>query len=106
MQAEALNEHTAALPRVVPGEPEGVFGKDTEQALRMGLVGGARGALRGLVESYATELGHWPVVILTGGDAELVGGPLVEAGLVQAVVEDLTLRGVAMAYYRTLLSPD
>ncbi len=52
----------------------------------------ARGALRELIEAYATELGHWPPVILTGGDARLVGGDPNESGLVQAIVPDLVLR--------------
>lgn len=104
MQADTMHERTAALPRVAPAEPRGVFGKDTTEAMLTGLLAGARGALRELVEAYATELGHWPVVIATGGDAELVTGKLLETGLVQAIVPDLTLRGVAMAYYRSLLS--
>ena len=55
------------------------------------------------MEAYATELGHWPVVILTGSDAGLVAGNVNSSELVQAVVPDLVLRGVAAAYYRTLL---
>ena len=78
-----------------------VLGK--QAAIVGGLVRGARGALRELVEAYATELGHWPIVIATGGDAELVCGKASESELVQAVVPELSLRGVAMAYYRSLL---
>ncbi len=104
MQARAMQEQTAALPLVEPAEPPDVFGKDTTEAIQAGILAAARGSLRALAESYATELGNWPVVILTGGDAELVGSKLLETGMVQAIVPDLTLRGVAMAYYRTLLS--
>jgi pantothenate kinase type III len=66
-------------------------------------VRGAHGALREFVETYATELGHWPTVILTGGDAGLICPDVAESDLVQAVVDDLVLRGVAAAYYRTLI---
>jgi len=104
MAAESLHTHTAQLPQVKLVEPDWVFGADTTQAIVGGLIGGARGALREFAEAYATELGHWPVVIVTGGDAELVLGHSPEAALVQAVVPDLVLRGVANAYYKAMLT--
>ena len=103
MAADSLADHTARLPRVAPAEPTNVFGKDTVEAIRSGLAALARGALRDRVEAYANELGHWPLVVCTGGDAELVVGNLNHSELVQAVVEDLTLRGIAMAYYKSLV---
>jgi len=103
MSAEALHNGTAQLPRVEPTEPPGVIGKDTNQAMVGGIIFGARGALRERIEAYATLLGHWPLVILTGGDARLICPDPNTSELVQAVVPDLVLRGVAMAYYRTLL---
>ena len=103
MGAESLHAGTALLPMVEPVEPDWVFGRDTRQAIIGGLIFGARGALREIVESYATELGRWPVVIATGGDAELVCGKAGDSQLVQAIVPDLTVRGVAIAYYKTLL---
>lgn len=95
--ADALARGTAALPRVAPERPDWVIGKDTRQAIVGGLVFGARGALRELTEAYATFLGHWPLLILTGGDAELVGGG---NDMVQAIVPDLVLMGVALACRR------
>jgi pantothenate kinase type III len=83
-------------------KPDWVFGQDTRQAIVGGLVFAARGALRELVEAYATALGHWPLVIITGGDAQLICPDVVQSQLVQAIVPDLVIRGVAAAYYRTL----
>jgi len=103
MSAAALHERTAQLPQVTPRPVDWTFGNDTEQAIVGGLVRGARGALRALVEAYATQLGRWPTVILTGGDALLVAGDLSDSDLVQAIVDDLAIRGIAAAYYRTLL---
>ena len=103
LAADSLHDHTAQLPRVDLHCPNWVFGKDTAQAIVGGIVGGARGALRELVEAYATELGHWPLVIVTGGDAALVCPHPGDNGLVQAVVSDLAVRGVALAYYNSLL---
>ena len=96
--ARALARETAFLPEVRPVRPDWVFGKDTRQAIAGGLVFGTRGALRELTEAYATELGKWPPLILTGGDAELVGGGW---ELVHAIVPDLTLMGIALAYHRS-----
>ena len=103
MSADGLHESTAQLPRVELKECDCVFGKDTRQAILSGLLRGARGALRELIETYATELGHWPTVICTGGDADLVCGRPGDSGLVQAIVPELSLRGVAMAFYKSLL---
>jgi type III pantothenate kinase len=103
MGARALAGETAQLPEVRLAEPAGAFGKNTDQAILHGLVGSARGALRYFAEAYATEMGAWPSVIVTGGDASLVCPHPGQDGLVQAVVDDLALRGVAMACYRRLL---
>jgi len=103
MGAEGLAARTAQLPQVELVEPDWVYGKDTAQAIIGGLIYGARGALRELVEAYATDMGSWPIVILTGGDAHLVSGDVNGSGLVQAIVDDLVLRGVAIAYYKSLL---
>ena len=103
LQAESLAAGTAQLPNVTPAEPAGPFGKDTAEAIGAGVVRGLRAAVHGLVESYATELGAWPVVIATGGDARLLLAGAVAEGRVQAIVPDLALRGAAMAYYRSLL---
>jgi type III pantothenate kinase len=104
LSAAALAEKTAQLPRVEVRRPDWVFGTDTEQAIVGGIVAAARGALRDLTEAYATELGRWPTVILTGGDAEIVCAEPGADGLVQAVVPDLAVRGVALAYYNSLLT--
>lgn len=106
MSAAALASQTAQLPKIdfVDAQaPDYVYGKNTAQAIRAGLVYGARGVLRERVEAYATAMGAWPTVILTGGDAKLVSPHTGQDDFVQAVVEDLTLRGVAMAFYRGLI---
>ena len=101
--ASALSANTAQLPKVELENPDWVFGKDTRQAIVGGLVFGARGAFRYFVENYATELGHWPLVIVTGGDAKFVCPDVGHDELVQAIVPDLVLRGIAAAYYQTLV---
>jgi type III pantothenate kinase len=95
MMFEALHDRTAKLPRVDFAVPQGVFGRSTKEAIRQGVYYGVRGMVKELVENYATELGVWPDLIATGGDA----AKLFEGWeLVHAVSPDLTLYGIALAY--------
>ncbi|CAN5618246.1 type III pantothenate kinase [soil metagenome] len=95
MQLDALHEKTAKLPRVAFARPTGTFGDTTEQAILHGVYHGVRGMLREGTETYATELGYWPDILATGGDA-----PLLFDGweLIHAIAPDLTLYGIALAY--------
>ena len=95
MACDALHAGTGQLPRVSPRAPASVFGKNTHDALVNGVVLGVVGALREIVERYATELCEWPKLVITGGNADLVA-ELVE--YVDAVVPDLCLMGIALAY--------
>jgi type III pantothenate kinase len=95
--AQALAEHTAALPKVQLRHPEHHIGRNTEEAIISGVVFGTVGALRELTERYATEIGRWPQLVLTGGGANLVAG-LCE--FVDNVVPHLTLMGIALAWQK------
>jgi type III pantothenate kinase len=95
MSCDALHAHTALLPRIVVAEPEGPFGRTTEQAILGGVALGAVGALREIVEQFATALGRWPYLVITGGNSALIGKL---ADFVDAVVPDLSLMGIALAY--------
>jgi type III pantothenate kinase len=95
LMLDSLHDHTAKLPRVQFQPPTGGFGKSTESAIHHGIYHGVRGMIKELVENFATELGTWPDIIATGGDAQkLFGG----WELIHAVAPDLTLYGVALAY--------
>ena len=96
MMLDALHEHTARLPRVrhfaAPDEP---FGRSTDQAILHGVYHGVRGMVKEVLENYATELGAWPDLIATGGDAR----QLFEGWeLIHAISPDLTLYGIGLAY--------
>lgn len=97
MQARALNAWTAALPRVTPKATGVVYGANTEQAIRNGIIYGAAGALREIVERYATDLKQWPRLVATGGNAELVAE---QCDFIDHVVPDLAIRGIALAHRR------
>ena len=53
------------------------------------------GALREIVERFATDLREWPHLVITGGNAPLIADL---ADFVDAVVPDLCLIGIALAH--------
>ncbi len=99
LSARALHEHTALLPQVEVALPDEVWGTSTIEAIKVGIVCGLRGALRELVERYATRINKWPYVVLTGGDASMLAE---EIDFADAVVPDLCLRGIAMAFEKAI----
>jgi type III pantothenate kinase len=104
LQLDALHEYTAKLPRVAAlAPPDHAFGNTTEQAILHGVYHGIRGMVRELVENYATELGNWPDLIATGGDAETL---FKNWEIVHAIAPDLTLYGIALAYVNHHIKDD
>ena len=97
LQAQALAKYTAALPEVDPQPPANPIGADTVEAIGSGVCYGIAGAVRGLVERYATVLHHWPQVVATGGQLELF---MPECDFIDSAVPDLTLLGVGLAHTR------
>lgn len=95
MQLDALHEKTAKLPRVDFASPESPIGDDTRQAILHGVYHGVRGLVKELAENYATELGFWPDIVATGGDARQL---FEEWELIHAIAPDLTFYGIALAY--------
>jgi type III pantothenate kinase len=96
MMLHSLHEHTAALPSI-PFEPvpdDAPFGKDTPQAMRLGVQSAVRGLARLLIERYALVFGAYPQVVATGGDARTL---FEDDDLVEHIVPDLTLLGIEAA---------
>ena len=99
MSAGALHDGTASLPLVPVRAPARACGRDTAEAISSGILLGAIGALREIVERFATELGEWPHLVVCGGDAEAIAA---ECDFINSVVPDLCLRGVVLAYRKHL----
>ena len=95
VQLEALHDKTAQLPAVRFAAPTDPIGKSTQQAILHGVYHGVRGMVKELAENYATELGQWPDIIATGGDAAAL---FTEWELIHAIAPNLTLYGIALAY--------
>jgi len=103
LSARALHEHTALLPHVELTRPQETWGTGTVEAIKVGIVCGVRGALREIVERYAAHIGKWPVVVLTGGDAELASETV---DFADAVIPDLCIRGIALAFEKAIARAD
>ena len=98
MQLAALHERTAALPRVAFAQPDDVpFGRNTAEAMLQGVYHGLRGLVWRLVERYAEGYGAFPPVIATGGDAVTLFS---DDELIDRIVPELTLQGIAVAVRR------
>jgi type III pantothenate kinase len=100
MMADALHEHTASLPRaeIAAGHlhppPEAPFGKDTVEAINLGVTASVVGLAHLLIDRYAQFYEAYPRVVATGGDAPFLfeNDPLVEQ-----IVPDLVLVGMLAA---------
>jgi len=103
MCARALHEHTALLPLVEVGTPTETLGKDTASAMRNGIYAMMIGALREITERYATDIGKWPPLVVTGGDAEAIARG---CEFIDHVVPDLGLDGLVLAYRRSFPESD
>ncbi len=101
MQLRALHEHAALLPDVALTVPDLPYGRNTSEAMQNGVCRGVAGAVRGLVEDYASSLNRWPQVVATGGDSLLLAP---QCDFLDTIVQDLTLRGVGLAYSKYLVS--
>jgi len=100
LQARALAEGTAQLPLVELTEDFAVPGRDTRSAIAAGIGLGLAGAIRAIVEEFATQIGTWPQTVLTGG-----GAPVLKAHLsfIDNHVPDLCLMGIGLAYVKRAL---
>lgn len=99
MMLDALHNGTAQLPEVEMDRPEEAIGHNTTEAMLSGVFHGLRGLVHELTEQFAEVAGSFPLVIATGGDAEV----LFEGyELVDRIVPDLTLLGIAITYQHYL----
>jgi type III pantothenate kinase len=95
MMLDALAEKTAGVGRVTFAVPTGPIGDSTSAAVSHGVYYAIRGLVREMAENYATQVGQWPEIIATGGDA----AQLFEGWeLIHAISPDLGLYGIALAY--------
>lgn len=96
MSADALNRHTAALPKIDEVKiPEKPFGRNTVEAINNGLYYSAIGAFEIITRFYAEYLGRWPQTIATGRGMEIIKSG---CDFVDSLVDDLVVKGIVLAY--------
>ncbi len=100
LQLRLLHENTAALPYTKPAVPDLPYGRSTEEAIQTGVCRGVAGAVRELVEGYASHLCRWPQTIATGGDLAFIKPHI---SYIDTFVTDLALRGIGLSYTKYLL---
>jgi type III pantothenate kinase len=91
-----LGLRTALLPRIELAEPRAAIGKSTIEAMQAGAVFGYRGLVREILLRLRQEMSAPPVIVATGGDAELIAAGLPE---IAAVDPDLTLEGIRLVAF-------
>lgn len=69
----SLKEKTSLLPIVNLDETFQIPGKNTESAIRAGIILGTVYAIEGLIEEIECDIGKRLKIILTGGNASLIG---------------------------------
>ena len=92
---DALTARTALLPGLQLDKPKRVIGRNTDDAMRSGVMLGAACMIDGMVERMEEELGSPATVIATGGVAKFVV-PLCRTKVVYD--KDLILKGLVALY--------
>lgn len=95
LAAQAMHTGTAQLPMADLEPPTELIGRNTMEALNLGVYAATRGAVGYLLEKYAEKLGRWPYVVATGGDAMRIFG---DSGLIDSFIPDLVLQGAALVW--------
>jgi type III pantothenate kinase len=95
ISSEALFEKASKLPRVEFSKPKTVITKDTISAMQAGIMFGYAGLVDGIVERMKAEVKTNPLVIATGGLAQIVAR---ETKSIDKIEEMLTLDGLRIIY--------
>jgi len=103
LSLDALFEAAAKLPRIAIEAPEtqSVIGRNTQDAMLIGVFWGYVSMMEGLVARMRAEIGRPTKVVATGGLSILFD---THTEIFDAIVPDLTVLGLALIYQRSLQS--
>ncbi|WP_421382577.1 type III pantothenate kinase [Bacillus salacetis] len=97
ISTEALYSKAAKLPRIEIGRPDHIIGKNTVSAMQSGILYGYVGQVEGIVKRMKATGDSDPLVIATGGLAQLISK---ESDIIDVVDPFLTLKGLKLIYER------
>jgi type III pantothenate kinase len=100
LMARSLHNYTAKLPRIPidPVPPTGAWGRNTRDAIEIGIGAAVAGAADLLVWEWSSRFDPKPCVFVTGGDAGYFAGFEFTADVGPLTFDDkLTLEGVRIA---------
>lgn len=95
ISVEALFERASKLPRVEFSKPKTVITKDTVSAIQAGIMFGYAGLVDGIVTRMKAEIKMNPLVIATGGLANVIAP---ETKTIEKIEDMLTLDGLRIIY--------
>jgi len=94
LSVKALSENTSLLPVVDLSHPGRVLGGDTYASIASGVILGQAGAVERIINEMRQESGGNPLIIATGGYADLVA-PYIKVDHIDPL---LTLRGLIVIF--------
>lgn len=97
ISTEALFQRASKLPRIELIKPKTVIGKNTTHSMQAGIIYGYVGLVDGIVNKMKEEAGGDPMVVATGGLANIIAS---ESETIKEVDENLTLEGLKIIYHR------
>lgn len=95
ISAEALAARAARLHRIELTFPPTAIGRNTDAAMRSGILFGYTAQVEGLTARIRSELGGKARIVATGGLADVIAQ---RAPIIEIVAPDLTLEGLRMLW--------
>jgi len=97
ISTEALYTKASKLPRIELSTPSNIVGRNTVEAMQVGILYGYVGQVEGIVKRMKEQAKKEPTVIATGGLASLISK---ESTVIDVIDPYLTLKGLHLIYKR------
>jgi len=98
LSVETLFNQTALLPKVKVARPKRVIGKSTDESILSGIFYGYGEMINGLIKLLKKQVHADPVIVVTGGYAELMKSYIPEHKCI--IDKDLVFKGIGFASSR------